>query len=74
MNQQKVKLAYLQTPTTIPGIFTSMTTLDNQKVPGIEMYLLDNGGITINIKNVTAFIASANIKLALIEEVKPKGK
>lgn len=74
MNPQKVKLAYLQSPTTIPGVFTSMTTLDAQKLPGIEMYLLENGGITVSIKNVTAFIASANIKIALLEEVKSKGK
>jgi len=74
MNQQKVKLVYLQSPTTIPGVFTSMTTLDAQKLPGIEMYLLENGGITVSIKNVTAFIASANIKIALLEEVKSKGK
>lgn len=74
MNQQEVKLCYVQTPVTIPGIMTSYTTLEAAKITGLKMYLMDNGGISLHVKNVIAYVPAANIKIALLEEVKPKGK
>jgi hypothetical protein len=74
MSQSKVKLAFLQSPSTVPGVFTSMTTLDKIKVPGIEMFLMDNGGLLIYVKNLVAYIPAANVKLALLEDEKKDEK
>lgn len=75
MNQQEVKLCYVQTPVTIPGVTTSATTLDASKIAGIKMYMRDDGGLTVHVKNLVAYIPAANIKIALLlQEEKPKGK
>jgi hypothetical protein len=66
----KVTLAYLQAPTSVPGIFMQQTTLDatnnrQSKTPGITMRLTE-WGLLVSKDNLSAIIPMTNIKVAIL--------
>lgn len=63
---QEIKLAYLQSAVTIPGLFSTMTTLDEVKTPKLRMRLVARG-LLVTQDNVTAFIPQTNIKICVFK-------
>ena len=70
---QKVKLAYLQTPTSLPGLLNTTTELSPRILSSLKMQLDDGGNLRLSATNqkgdiIMAFIPAANVKVALLEQ------
>jgi hypothetical protein len=72
MNNQKqsnkVELVYLQTPTTLPAPFgfSSVTTLNNEKTPGLSFELGEHG-VIIKKGDAMLLIPYANCKVIKLD-------
>lgn len=66
---KKITLAYLQAPTKI-GEYGGVTEISNKQISRAngEFYLFDNGGVLVNIGNISYVIAAANVKVCMLAE------
>jgi hypothetical protein len=67
----KVEIVYLQTATTIPGIFSTQTTLDargsrQSKTQGIRMSMSVHG-LVVSKDNIMGVIPYANVKVMVLK-------
>lgn len=63
MEQRKVRLAYLQSATTLPGLIQTATELSKRTYPEVSMFYTDSG-LILTKGNLAAIIPLANIKIA----------
>ena len=64
---QRVKLAYLHTPTKIQA-FGGITTVSKETIKtATNIYRLEDGSIAIDIDDITYIIGAANIKVMAVE-------
>ncbi len=66
-----VDVAYLHSPTMIPGILLTLeSTLNDQKAKGVRVQLTTEGGLVLSKGNVYAYIPAAAVKVAVLKNAK----
>lgn len=63
---QAVKLAKLHQPVDVPGAFALEKSLNSKRIPGLKMSW-DGEGLTITVKESSAYIPSPNIAVMVFE-------
>lgn len=61
-----VSLAFLQTPISIPGLFTTQSTLSREKTPKLKMEVAEHG-LQVSQDGITAIIPYANVKVMVLK-------